>query len=200
MNGKMILSSMFLAVVLIGCASTKVSRVEVNRPIDLSGGWNDYDAQLVSQEMITDCLDKPWLTTHMKEKQKNPVVIVGHIENRSDEHINTQVFTKELERSLLNSGKVNFVASPQERDQVREEREDQQRGNTSPESLKKMGRELGADFMLIGSLNSVKDEVKGKMASFYQANLELINLETNEKVWIGQKEIKKMIEQKRFSL
>ena len=53
--------------------------------------------------------------------------------------------------------------------------------------------------MLIGSLNSVKDEVKGKSVAYYQANLELVDLETNEKVWIGRKEIKKFIKIKKYS-
>ncbi len=190
---------MILLLGVIGCSSTKVTRVDVPRPIDLSGNWNDFDAQLVFREMIQDCLEKPWLTNFMKEKQKNPVVIVGRINNRSDEHINSQVFIKELEQELLNSGKVTFVASPKEREQVREEREDQQTGYTSQESMKKIGRELGADFMLIGSINSVRDEVKGKSVVFYQVNLELVDLETNVKVWIGQHEIKKMVENAKFS-
>ena len=112
-----------------------------------------------------------------------------------------QVFIKQLEKELLNSGKVVFVASPdEERDQIRDERQDQQQGNTLPETIKKIGRERGADVMLIGSVNSVSDEVKGKSVLFYQANLELINLESNEKVWIGQKEIKKYVTRSHFSL
>jgi len=33
----------------------------------------------------------------------------------------------------------------------------------------------------------------------YKVTLELINIETNEKVWIGTKEIKKLIEQRKFT-
>ena len=199
MNLKL-LSTLALTVMMMGCSSMKVTRVPVSQPIDLSGEWNDFDAQLVSREMIQDCLEKPWLTNFMKAQQKNPVVIVGSIKNNSDEHINSQVFTKELEKELLNSGKVTFVASPVERQQIREERDDQHGGNTSEETMKAIGKEVGADYMLIGSVNSVKDEIRGKMAAFYQVNLELVDLENNLKVWIGQKEIKKKIEQRKFSL
>ena len=183
-----------------GCAGTKVKRVETNQKIDLSGTWNDYDATLVSQEMIKDCLQKPWLIEFTAKQNRHPVVIVGYVSNRSYEHINTEIFIKNLEKELLNSGKIVFVASPDERDQIRAERHDQQQGNTLEETIKKIGRERGADFMLIGSLNSVKDAVKGKSVIFYQANLELVNLESNEKVWIGQKEIKKYVTQGRYAL
>ncbi|OGW97886.1 MAG: hypothetical protein A2Z81_03640 [Omnitrophica WOR_2 bacterium GWA2_45_18] len=183
-----------------GCASTKVTRVQVEKPIDLSGQWNDYDGRLVSQEVIKNCLEAPWLTNFMKEKGRNPVVIVGHVENRSHEHINTRVFTTHLEKELINSGKVIFVASPEERVEIRQEREDQHQGYTDRVTMAEIGKERGADYMLIGSVNSVKDEVKGKYAILYQVNFELIHLTTNEKSWIGQKEIKKMVENAKFSL
>ena len=190
-----ILTVLFL---ISGCA-TKVERVDVKEQIDLSGSWNDYDASLVSQEMIKDSLAKPWFENFVKDKGRNPVVIIGHIENNTYEHINAGVFIKFLERELLNSGKVTFVTSPEEREQIRSERADQQSGNTEEETRTQIGRETGADFMLLGSMNSVKDEVKGKFVVLYQVNLELIDLTTNRKVWIGQKEIKKFTKKGAFS-
>ena len=39
------LSSLFLLSLIIGCSSSpKVERVAVDKPIDLSGAWNDVDA------------------------------------------------------------------------------------------------------------------------------------------------------------
>lgn len=199
-NKMIVLFAVFLLMTFTGCSSTKVTRVDVDKRIDLSGFWNDYDASLVSKEMIKDCLAKPWLNSFVQGKKRDPVVIVGHVKNRSDEHINAHVFTDYLERELTNSGKIVFVASPDEREHLREEREDQQTGYTSEESMKKIGKERGADFMLMGSMNSVRDELKGKSVVLYQVNLELIDLETNEKVWLGQKEIKKFTEKSKFSL
>ena len=190
----------FIGIVMTGCASTKVTRVEPSAPIDLSGNWNDFDAQLASRELIKDALSKGWVDRFLGSHSRNLVVIVGHVANRSMEHINTQVITKELEKELLNSGKVTFVASSTEREDVRGERDDQQKGWTDPATIKQIGKERGADFMLLGSINSVTDEVKGKSARFYQVNLEMVDLLTNEKVWLGQKEIKKKVERSGHSL
>ena len=183
-----------------GCASTKVTRVEPSTTIDLSGAWNDTDARLASQELIKDSLTRGWLDRFIGSHGRNPVVIVGHMANKSSEHINTHVITKELEKVLLDSGKANFVASPTEREDVRDERDDQQKGWTDPATIKAIGKEHGADFMLLGSINSVTDELKGKSAIYYQVNLEMVDLLTNEKVWIGQKEIKKKVERRGHSL
>ncbi|MCA9408535.1 MAG: penicillin-binding protein activator LpoB [Candidatus Omnitrophica bacterium] len=183
-----------------GCASTKVERVDVDEQIDLSGDWNDYDAMLVSQEMIKDCLSRPWIHDFVKKEGSDPVVIVGNIRNRTNEHINSQVFVKYLERELLNSGKVTFVASAIERGGIRDEREDQAKGFTDPDTMAEIGKEHGADYMLIGTVNSVIDQVKRKSVNYYQVNLELVDMSTNKKVWIGQKEIKKYVQKPRMSL
>lgn len=186
--------------VLTGCSSSNVKRVKVEEPIDFSGRWNDTDSQLVAKDMIEDCVKMSWVESFRQNNKKPPVVIVGAITNQSQEHINSDVFVKDLEASLLNSGKVKFVASRVERPQVREERQDQHAGLTAKETIKPIGRETGANFMLIGSINSIKDELKGKYLILYQVNLELVDLENNEKVWIGQKHIKKEVQRSKYSL
>jgi len=179
---------------LAGCATTpKVERKAVDTTIDLSGRWNDADSRMVSEEMIRDCLDRPWLERFMdRHGGKAPTVIVGRVRNRSHEHINVQTFVKDLERALVNSGRVQFVASKGERAGVREERLDTAKHATE-ETMKAPGEEIGADFMLIGSINTIRDEIAGKAVMFYQTNLELINMANNLKAWIGEKKIKKLI-------
>jgi len=179
--------------VLASCASTKVTRVSSDSQIDLSGRWNDTDAQMVANAMINDVVSRPWISDFVAQNSRKPVVIVGDVRNRTDEHIDPIVFTKSLERELLNSGKAKFVASADERSDVRAERASQQ-GETSAATMKKLGDETGADFYLGGVMTSVVDAVDGQKVVFYKINLELTNIQTNEKVWIGDKQIKKVIE------
>lgn len=186
-----------MASLLFGCSSIKVKRIEVEKTIDLSGKWNDSDSRLVSEEMIKDCLARPWLNDFNIAKGKAPMVIVGTIVNRSSEHIDSRIFTSDLERNLLNSGKVKFVAMKDARGELREEKADQQEF-ASKETVKPQGEESGADFMIQGTINSIKDEINGKYVILYQVNLEMVNLTTNEKVWIGQKEIKKSVSRSAF--
>ena len=177
-----------------GCASTpKVERKEVDTTIDLSGRWNDTDSQLVSEEMIQDCLSRPWMGSYKdKHGGRIPTLIVGRVKNRSHEHINVQTFVKDLERALINSGRVQFVASEGEREGVREERLNIAE-HSSDETMKEAGQEIGADYMLIGTINTIRDDIGKKAVMFYQVDLELIDIEKNLKVWIGDKKIKKLI-------
>lgn len=192
---KLSFASFFLAVLLlIGCGpSREVSRIGADQQTDLSGKWNDTDSRLVAEQMISSVMSRQWLSDFVSANNKKPTVIVGTIRNLSSEHIQTDIFVKDIERELVNSGKVTFVASKQEREEVREERLDQQVQATE-ESAKKLAAEAGADFMLKGSIKDQIDRVDGTESKFYQVDMELVNVETNEKVWIDTKKIKKIVE------
>lgn len=179
-----------LSLLVIGC-SNKVTRVQSDSTIDLSGRWNDTDSRLVAEQMINDCMNQRWLFK-WESMSKRPTVIVGKVTNKSHEHISTEAFAKDMERALLNSGKVNFVATKTEREQLRDEKEDMQ-DNASVQTAKSLGEETGADLMLIGTLNSIVDQEGREAVVFYQINMELIEIESNQKVWIGDKKIKKYV-------
>lgn len=180
-----------IPILLVGC-STKVTRVQSDSTIDLTGKWNDTDSRLVADEMIKDCLNQRWLYKWETEN-KQPTVIIGKVVNKSHEHISVETFTKDMERALLNSGRVNFVATKTEREQLRDEKADMA-DNASAPTAKSMGEETGADLILLGTLNTIVDQEGAKAVVFYQTNLELIEIESNKKVWIGEKKIKKYVE------
>src|SRR4051812_45423871 len=130
---------------LSGCG-TKVSRVAHDSTIDLSGNWNDTDSRLVAEEMVKDCLAGNWFADYQSRK-KTPRVVVGAIRNLSHEHINTETFINDIERYLVNSGKVDFVANKAERDELRGEKSDQSQ-NASVETRQQAGEESGAELMM----------------------------------------------------
>lgn len=189
----------FIILLITGCAGTKVVRMEADTITDLSGKWNDTDSRLVAEELINDCLSRPWYNK-FSDQSRIPTVIVGEVRNKSHEHINIETFVKDIERSLINSGKVEFVAGKHERIQLRQEKADQMLGNVTEETMKMAGKEIGADLMLIGSINTIADQEGNKRVMFYQINMELIEIETNRKLWIGDKKIKKFITKSRLKL
>lgn len=186
-----------LALGLASCASTSVQRVDTDSVQDLSGNWNDTDSRLVSSRMVSDMMSRKWLTQYQVKHGKNPVVIVGEIRNLSHEHINTRTFISDLERELINSGEVEFVASKTERTEIRDERADMAE-NARMGTRKIAGEETGADFMLKGQVNTIFDAAKDTQVKYYQVDLTLISLKDNRKVWLGQKKIKKVLESGMF--
>ena len=183
-----------------GCSASKqVTRVDADTTIDLSGRWNDTDSRMVADEIIGDCLSHPWINDHGINTGGKPIVIVGGIRNKSMEHIPVATFITDIERAFINSGKVRTVSSASERGEIREERADQ--GEFAAiETIKRMGRELGADYMMTGEINTIEDREGGDQVVFYQTDLTLTNIETNEKIWIGNKKIKKFIGRDKFKM
>jgi uncharacterized protein (TIGR02722 family) len=177
---------------LAGC-STQVERLDVSEVKDLSGAWNDTDSRQVSEQMIGDVLSAPWLANYNSSHKSQPSVIVGEIRNLSHEHINTETFVSDIQRAVINSGKVEFVASKEQRQEIREERKDQDI-NAAENTRKAMGQELGADFMLKGTINTIIDASGRTQVRYYQVDLTLISLADNRVVWVGQQKIKKLVE------
>lgn len=190
------LLTIILLTALSACG-TRVTRVGVDETHDLSGNWNDTDSRLVSEQMVADVLSRNWLDEYRRKHSGQPTVIVGEIRNLSHEHINVNTFVNDIERELINSGKVQFVASSQERGEIREERADQEL-NAREDTRKDMGQEIGADYMLKGSINTIIDHEGKQAIKYYQVDLTLIDMADNRKVWVGQKKIKKLVEKGAF--
>lgn len=190
-----LLGSILLLFLLGGCVSNRVvTRVDNKEVIDLSGRWNDTDSRLVAESMVKELLGGRWLPVfETRHNQTRPVLIVGTVMNKSHEHIDAGTFIKDIEKAIINNGSVRLVQAGEKREELRNEREQQNQGYVSPETAKKWGRELGADFMLQGTINSIVDSYKKNKVVYYQVNLELTDLETNEVVWMGDQKIKKTV-------
>lgn len=191
---KIILSAVTVsALIFLSACSHKVTRIDPEEQVDISGRWNNTDSRLVAEDMTKTILSGNWITDHMAAKSgQRPVVIVGFVANKSHEHIQAETFVKDVENSFLQSQKVRLVQGGKKREELRAEKADQQT-NASVSSMKKFGLEQGADYILQGSINSIVDSHKRKKVVYYQTNLELTNIETNEVVWIGEKKIAKYV-------
>ncbi len=196
MKKMLAIAGMAILVILAGACSSqkKVTRVSPDEQIDLSGRWNDTDSKMTADAMIDQSLTEAWLFNFMETHNGNkPVVICGLVQNKSHEHIDAEMFIKDLERAYINTQKVRLVQGGEKRDAIRIERADQQNYSTQA-TMTAWGKEVGADFMLQGTINSIVDTEGRETVNFYQINLELTDIETNEIVWIGDKKIKKYIQ------
>lgn len=198
------LAVLLLAPIVVGGCSRHVTRMAPEQALDLSGRWNDTDSRLVAEAMIQQSLEArhgaSWATRYSRVSGgERPTVIVGTVRNRSMEHIPVTTFVRDLENAFVTSGQVQVVASRVERAEVRDEREDQQEHAAAP-TRARFGQESGADYMLVGDIQSIEDREGRRSVVFYQVDLTLVDLETNEKTWAGQHKIKKLVERPRVRL
>lgn len=192
-----ILSVILIAVfVMAGCSlRPDVTRVEASQQTDISGYWNDTDSRMVAESMIAEAVTYPWIADFNTKYNQPPKMVIGIIRNKSHEHINMDTFMNDIQRELIKQGKVRFLVSGQERAQVQEEKD--YIASKEAEVFNK-GREQGADFIIMGEVSSILDEAGKVQVRYYQVDLQFVNLSTGEKVWIGQKKIKKVVRQPGF--
>jgi PBP1b-binding outer membrane lipoprotein LpoB len=167
-----------------------VTRVSPETQIDLSGRWNDTDSRMVADQMILDLFESDAYKNYAKDKGRKPVIVVGLIRNKTSEHIDANNYVKKFEVVIHNSGMAELVESDEFRDKLRKERADQQDFSAS---AAQWGKEAGADLILFGEMNSETDVLNKKRVVNYITTLFLTDMETNKRVWYGQREIKKLV-------
>ncbi|MBX3359787.1 MAG: hypothetical protein KF745_15330 [Phycisphaeraceae bacterium] len=178
-----------------GCSKNMtVTRTDPENVVDLDYRFNADDAREVYKATVDDALFRKWIDNWMgSHGGAKPIVVIGPIKNDTQDYIVTANFTEEWQRELLNSERVRFVASKEDRPDIREERQQGQDWNT-PETRKQMRAETGADLILLGRVTDDKQKsLDGKqIVAQYRVGLQLWNIESNELLWSGSKEIKKL--------
>lgn len=178
---------------IFSCTPREVTRIDPDRTIDLSGRWNSTDAQQTADAMISQVLNANWLPDYRNAHDGDkPVLIVGFVENKTHEHIDPEVFIRELEKEFINSGRVTVVQGGEKREEIRSERAGQQE-YAAANTISEWGKEIGANFIIQGEITSIVDTYKKEKVIYYKVNLQLTDIETTEVVWIGDKEIKKYV-------
>ena len=190
-KGLTLLTMITFSLGVIACK--KVKRVQASEVQDYSGSWNSIDARLVREKLILQIISHNWHRNFILDKRRKPVVVVGDILNETHEHIQEAPFINEIENALLENEIARIVANREFRARIRQERAEHQNGYVSESTRKKFGKELGADFMIMGKISSIADVRGRKKGIYYRVSLTLVDLETNEKVWAGSQEIDKVV-------
>lgn len=152
--------------------------------------WNETDAHKTAEHMIKKMIVGEWLKEFRKLEGRRPVLILSDVENRTDEHLDVKELTESIRTEMINSQRVKFVSKAL-RDKMLEELKYQNSGAVNKETAKKKGRQVGADFLLAGSISSQVHTEGNLRTVSYKTNLNLTNIETAIIDWTDIYEIKK---------
>ncbi|MCQ2249039.1 MAG: penicillin-binding protein activator LpoB [Treponema sp.] len=194
-----------IALVALVCSAVfaaKVKRVDSDKMTDVDGYWNDNDVKIVCESLIKQCLESPRVAKKCAVIEDRtgdiPVAIIGKIKNDSTEHIDTSIIEAKFRNAIINSGVIDFVASKNERELLRDEKEDQ---TDYAADAKAIGAETAADFMLLGSVKSMVQSDGKTGVRAYQVNAQLVDIETNKIIWSGEDDsVKKVIKNAKVKL
>ena len=181
--------SAFLAVVMSGCAATtRTLNPETEQHYDASYDFSD------KKQIVRTLTESLLSSSAVQTEAGKPVIIVYGVDNETSEHINTGGITDDIRLSLIKSGEYRFL-NREQRGNVQAETEFQQAGFVPPAQRVAQGRQLGADYILSGTLRSIEKKqsrqwrLNKKELIYYSMNLELTDLQSGEISWADNVEI-----------
>lgn len=195
----LLLAHVISSLVLAGCSTDKAfhkgeyddpTRVEL-----LDDKYNEADMQQMADTIIRAMVACPYIANAPKQ----PIVIVEKVQNRTEEHIDTVSLTDKIRTALIKTGKVRFV-NKQERGTLDEEYDYNAAGNVSGPTQKKRGKQIGADYILSGSMATNVQQVGKEKYIYYKLTMNLTNMEESTIDCTEEREIRKKFLKKSVDL
>lgn len=199
-----IFSTLFVAALGLAAACSSVGYRDPSTVETLGNDYSKTDLQQLAggmTESLVASQNLNYLDGPGKREDKRIIVYMGGVENLTHEHIDTGGIQDAIKASLFESGKFRFVAADQGQGEIGEQVAFQQgSGRVNPEMAKAFGKQLGADVVIYGKLRDITAE-KGRTletggykteTTFFQFNLECVNIETGELIWVEQQDLYKV--------
>lgn len=181
--------AMTALLVLAGCSAT-TRDLSPDEVIHYDEGYDFSDKKAIVDRLVESLITKPPLVA----RSDRPVLIIYNVANRTSEHIETSGITDDIRLEILQSGKARFVNEVQ-RETIQKETDYQYGGNVSPETRIARARQVGAEYMISGTLRSITKKqpeqvrLKKKTLQYYSLTLELTDLQTGLIEWTDNVEI-----------
>ena len=178
---------MLCLAMMASCSSGPVLNQDNHYTVtDPSGHWSGANSRGVSQAMVSQFMQAAWLSSfRARHPGEKPRIAVGNILNKTRDHIPINTLIADLKTTIARSGKAKVADGIC--NQVRKKRDKQ-----AQSTCKTPGKVRGADYILKGTIDSLIDHSNGVTTVYYQVVLALIDVKTNEQVWMGSKKVKKV--------
>lgn len=174
---------------LTGCAP-KVSYGNAQAVETVNVDFGSTDLQKIAQKMTDSLLDSGFVNK-LANEHRSPVLYVDGINNKTDEHIDTQSITDSITNKLLSSGKFQFV-DMNKVNQVRKQLNYQNNsGMVAPNKAIDFGHQVGAQYMIYGNLSSIIKTNSSTKDVYYKMTMRLMDLRSGLLVWSNETQIRK---------
>ncbi|OQW98097.1 MAG: hypothetical protein BWK77_00075 [Verrucomicrobia bacterium A1] len=172
-----------------GCAAfrAKTTDVDVNQTRHMGSGYDYSDMRKISQNVV-GALNAEFLAA----QSEPPIVMIAGVQNRTSQYVDTKNLTDRVRTMLIQGGKARFVNEARREDLLKEQ--GFSAANATPETQVAIGKQLGAKYMVSGSLTEMKDEsprqvrVSKTKVNYYKLTFEVTDVESAEIKWIHEEE------------
>lgn len=180
-----------LVIALLSNSCTVTTRnVAKEEALHYDAGYDFTDKQSIVKALSSSLFTRPPLVSI----HNRPVIIVYGVSNETGENISTSGITDDIRKELILTGKVRFVNGLQRRNITREKNY-QYGKSVDPRTRIEDSRQIGAKYMLAGTLRSIEKNQsrqvrsKKKKVKYYSLNLELTDIESSLIEWADSVEV-----------
>ncbi len=173
-----VLLLLFISIqIFYGCSgiNTKESKITAKEAF-----WTDSDSEMISDSLINGLLKSDWIAEFSKNRK--PIIVVGEIENLTNEQIEGNSIEKNIERSFINSGKVTFISSKAHREEIRNNRKKSSEFANINE-FKKYLDPLKLDYFIDGKLELKIDSLSTPKVKEYRLFIQVIDSKNTNVVY-----------------
>lgn len=190
--------SALLAAVLAlssGCAMfrAKTTDLDVDQPKHMRSSYDYTDMRNITQAVVDDLVGSKFLG----EQADPPIMMIAGVQNRTSRYVDTKTLTDRIRTMLFQSGKAQFVNEAR-RDELLKE-QGYQAAHATPATQVAVGKQLGAKYMMTGSLMEMEQtsprqvRVSEQQVNYYKLTMEITDLETGLIAWTTEKEFAREI-------
>lgn len=180
----MSLSASALALLSGGCAMFRASTTEldVDEKRHMTADYDYTDMRVMTQEFADGMMAE-----FLARQPSPPIMVTAGLENRTSRHEDTKLITDRIRDIILPTGKAQFINEARRADLMKEQ--GYQAANATPETQARIGRQLGAKFMISGSLAEMESKsprqvrVSRQQVKYYHMVIEVTDLESGLLVW-----------------
>lgn len=180
--------------ILAACGPRQYSRgkyIDPSKTDLLSDRFVETDMQKIARDLSRSLLKAPLADN----RNGKPSVLMSQFSNATDEHIDMIALSQKIRTEIFKGQKFTFL-NERLRDTMAKEYEYEDSGFVSPQTAKKKGFQVGADYLISGHLSSIRQPVGRREIVYYKTTLELTNLTTGLIVWTDEVELKKAFRKK----
>ncbi len=187
----------FLVVVLCGsvmlgsgCAAFRSQTVEtdVDNMGHMKAHYDATDMRNITQSVVNKLLGSKFLA----EQADEPIMVIAGVENRTTQYVDTKNLTDRMRTLLIQSEAVKFINAARRDDLLKEQ--GYQTANVTPGQAAAIGQQLGASFMISGSLTEMKRtqpkevRISKTEVRYYKLTIEVTDVTTGLIEWTTEDE------------
>jgi uncharacterized protein (TIGR02722 family) len=177
---KFLIAVLSISILATSCGSFKAKRVDANesdeKGLGITDNWMSADTTQAVTDIVKQMKAHPGFNK-MKARHQTPKVFIAEVQNQTSEaYFPIGDLNDELLNELSLSGEFELVDQAA-REKILGEITYQNDGMVDPATVKKIGKQTGADVMIFGNVYMKPEKREGKTIKEYSVNMRMTDIE-----------------------